>query len=78
MSPDHKKICLYEYYNIDLVDPEQLEDYLNNPNSFNMHTFSFDCVYDQDDTQEEVYDNTAKDAVMSTLEGFNATIMAYG
>lgn len=43
-----------------------------------MHTFSFDFVYDQDNTQEEVYENTARSAVMSTLEGFNATIMAYG
>lgn len=43
-----------------------------------MHTFSFDHVYDQENTQEEVYENTARQAVMSTLEGFNATIMAYG
>ncbi|CAD8134780.1 unnamed protein product [Paramecium octaurelia] len=78
VSPDHKKICLYEYYNIDLVDPEHLEEYLNNPNSYTMHTFSFDYVYDQDNTQEEVYDNTARHAVLSALQGFNATIMAYG
>ncbi|CAD8077157.1 unnamed protein product [Paramecium sonneborni] len=78
VSPDHKKICLYEYYNIDLVEPEHLEDYLNNPNSYTMHTFSFDYVYDQDNTQEEVYENTARNAVQSALQGFNATIMAYG
>ncbi|KAM3140197.1 hypothetical protein pb186bvf_007750 [Paramecium bursaria] len=78
VSPDHKKICLYEYYNIDLVDPDQLEDYLNNPNSFTMHSFSFDYVYDQDNSQEEVYENTAKHSVQSALQGFNATIMAYG
>jgi kinesin family protein 3/17 len=46
VSPDNKMICLYEYYNIDLVDPEQLEEYLNNPNSYTMHTFSFDHIYD--------------------------------
>lgn len=67
VSPDHKKICLYEYYNIDLVEPEHLEEYLNNPNSYTMHTFSFDYVYDQDNTQEEVYENTARHAVLSAL-----------
>ncbi|KAL4507004.1 hypothetical protein ABPG72_001425 [Tetrahymena utriculariae] len=78
VSPDGKKICIYEYYNIELVEPEQLQDYLNNPNNYTMHQFSFDNVYDQDSTQEEVYENTAKQSVMNVLQGFNATIMAYG
>ena len=29
-------------------------------------------------TQEAVYHHSAKSAVMSTLEGYNATIVAYG
>jgi kinesin family protein 3/17 len=29
-------------------------------------------------TQENVYENTAKQAVWSVLEGYNATILAYG
>ncbi|EAS01503.2 kinesin motor catalytic domain protein (macronuclear) [Tetrahymena thermophila SB210] len=78
VSPDGKKICIYEYYNIELVEPEQLQDYLNNANNYTMHQFSFDNVYDQDSTQEEVYENTAKQSVMNVLQGFNATIMAYG
>ena len=57
---------------------ENLLEYIQNPNNFALHQFSFDHVYDQDSSQEEVYNNTARQAVLSVLEGFNATIMAYG
>ena len=39
------------------------------------HKFTFDYVYDQDAQQSDVYSNTARDAVMSTLQGYNATIL---
>ncbi|CAK66227.1 unnamed protein product (macronuclear) [Paramecium tetraurelia] len=42
-----------------------------------MYIFSFDYAYDQDNTQEEVQYNTASYAVLSALQNFNATIMAY-
>jgi hypothetical protein len=42
------------------------------------HVFTFDHVYDQDSTQKQVYDNTARAVVDSSLEGYNATIFAYG
>ena len=35
-------------------------------------------IYDMNSTQSAVYENTAKPAVFSTLEGYNATILAYG
>ena len=43
----------------------------------NYHNFSFDHVYGPDSTQEYIYDNTAKAAVLSVLQGYNATILAY-
>jgi hypothetical protein len=45
---------------------------------YSAHTFTFDHVYDQRAKQAEVYDKTARDAVHSTLAGYNATIIAYG
>lgn len=78
VCPDKKKLTIYEYYNIDLVEPDDLQDYMENQNNYTLHQFSFDYVYDQESTQEEVYETTAKPAVHNTLEGFNATIMAYG
>ncbi|RHY02809.1 hypothetical protein DYB36_005218 [Aphanomyces astaci] len=46
--------------------------------SYSNHSFSFDHVYDQHSTQRAVYENTAKAVVESSLEGYNATIFAYG
>ena len=45
---------------------------------FNTHQHTFDHVYDQDASQKEVYERSAKDAVLSTLKGYNAAILAYG
>jgi kinesin family protein 3/17 len=42
------------------------------------HNFTFDYVYDPSATQNFLYDNTAKPAVISVLEGYNATMLAYG
>jgi hypothetical protein len=49
-----------------------------NPHIITFHTFAFDYVYGPDSTQQSVYDTTAKHAVSSVLEGYNATILAYG
>jgi Cdc6-like AAA superfamily ATPase len=35
-------------------------------------------VYDQNCTQKKVYDTTARTVVDSALQGYNATIFAYG
>ncbi|EGZ30468.1 hypothetical protein PHYSODRAFT_472620 [Phytophthora sojae] len=48
------------------------------PGAYGSHVFSFDHVYDQQCTQSTVYENTAKAVVESSLEGYNATIFAYG
>lgn len=48
------------------------------PGAYGSHVFSFDHVYDQQCTQRAVYENTAKAVVESSLEGYNATIFAYG
>lgn len=42
------------------------------------HTFTFDHVYGQHCCQSDVYENTAKGVVESSLEGYNATMFAYG
>lgn len=49
-----------------------------NPHVCQYHSFKFDYVYDEASTQAFVYENTARPAVLSTLEGYNATVLAYG
>lgn len=40
--------------------------------------YAFDCVFDTNATQEEVYQKTARPQIESVLSGFNATVFAYG
>lgn len=40
--------------------------------------FHFDRVFDQETTQQEVYDDVGRPAVDDVLDGFHATILAYG
>lgn len=41
-------------------------------------TFSFDRIFDQNTTQGEVYEATTRGLLDSVLEGYNATVFAYG
>ncbi|EKX47236.1 hypothetical protein GUITHDRAFT_69951 [Guillardia theta CCMP2712] len=41
-------------------------------------TYQFDRIFTQDATQEEVFHVVMKDSVDSVLNGFNATVLAYG
>jgi DNA replication protein DnaC len=46
--------------------------------NFSSYTFTFDHVYSEHSNQSDVYNNTARDAVLSSLSGYNASIIAYG
>lgn len=49
---------------------------VNNQKEF--HGFKFSGIFDQDSSQEEVFDRVAKPLTGSFLEGYNGTIFAYG
>ena len=40
--------------------------------------FAFDRVFDQYATQDEVYEHTAKHLLDDVMDGYNATVFAYG
>ncbi len=40
--------------------------------------FGFDCILGPEATQEIVYEKTAKDVIPTLLDGFNASVFAYG
>lgn len=42
------------------------------------HRFTFDRLFDEGASQEEVYNNTTKPLLDSVLDGYNATVFAYG
>jgi hypothetical protein len=49
-----------------------------NPGPYTTHRYMFDHVYDQSASQKRVYETTARTVVDSALQGYNATIFAYG
>lgn len=63
--------------NIDAVVDDH-GNLLANPGPYSIHSFYFDHVYDERSSQKKVFDNTARDVVDSALQGYNATIFAYG
>ncbi|KDD74016.1 kinesin, partial [Helicosporidium sp. ATCC 50920] len=46
--------------------------------AYGAYTFNFDRVYGPEATQAQVYDESARSAVLSVLSGYNASIIAYG
>ena len=40
--------------------------------------FSFDYIFDDDASQKVVYDSCVKPLLLNFVDGFNATILAYG
>ena len=73
-----KDVILHEYLGMAVDEQQQMLDMQKNPHMSNHHRFTFDAVYDIGCTQDTVYQTTAKPAVLSVLEGYNATIFAYG
>ncbi len=78
MTNDNKSCNLVEYLGAELSERERQREWVENPNLFQLHRFTFDYVFDMDSNQQEVYEQTAKPAVISILEGYNSTIFAYG
>lgn len=46
------KLQLFEFYNVENLIPHQFEKYMENPNNFSKHNFTFDQVYDDESNQE--------------------------
>ena len=79
VSVAQNKTCsIMEYLGAEVNEQERQKDIDNNPHLVVWQNFTFDHVYDEMSTQEYVYENTAKHSVLSVLEGYNATILAYG
>jgi hypothetical protein len=78
VTNDQKSCNLVEYMGAELYERERQREWVENPNLFQLHRFTFDTVFDMDANQQEVYESTAKPAVISILEGYNSTIFAYG
>jgi hypothetical protein len=71
-------MALVEYLGAETSERGRQQDIARNPQMLSHHTFSFDRVYGPESTQTEVYETSARPQVHSVLQGYNATILAYG
>ena len=78
ISKENHTVSLVEYLGGELDEAKRQLEWVSSPNLFQLHRFTFDEVFDLDTSQEEVFQTSAKPAVISVLEGYNSTIFAYG
>lgn len=78
MSPKEKAMG---YLQVVEMWPDQGTVLIRNPKENHkdpVKTFTFDAVYDWSSTQQDLFDETVRPLIESVLNGFNATIFAYG
>jgi kinesin family protein 3/17 len=73
---------VYVYFYVSVVDvyPQQSLISVRNPkmSSEPPKDYTFDAVFGPDSQQKDIYDMCIADAVDSVLNGYNATVFAYG
>ena len=77
VAVDEREQCITVSENLDAVLDEEGQ-VVANPGPYSTHSFVFDFVYDESCVQQKVYETTARTVVDSALQGYNATIFAYG
>ena len=63
VSPDRRSVAIMEYLGQEIDERERAKDIEQNQHLCIWQSYSFDYVYDQESTQENVYLTTAKPAV---------------
>jgi len=84
MSDNVKVVCRFRFekpFDCDgKADPFEEYDILPEENTIKIKgkTFVFDCVLSPDTTQEAAYEKIGRETISECMNGFNATIFAYG
>ncbi|VTZ66788.1 kinesin-8, putative [Plasmodium chabaudi chabaudi] len=61
-----------------LLDPCDNSDNVLRQNRTKEKRYCFDYVFDENSTQEDVYNNSVKPLVDAVIKGYNSTVFAYG
>ena len=77
VAVDEREQCITVSENLEAVMDDE-GNVIANGGTYSTHSFMFDYVYDQNSSQKKVFENTARNVVDSALQGYNATIFAYG
>ena len=71
-------VSAFEYFNLEAVKPEELEEYVNESSNYNMYQFAFDRVFSSQTGQQDVYQTMGLPVVQNVMKGYNGSIIAYG
>jgi kinesin family protein 18/19 len=63
---------------VTVIDPIEYDGVLNNKTRTKEQNYAFDIAFTKNSTQEEVYISTTKFLIKDVIEGYNATVFAYG
>jgi kinesin family protein 3/17 len=69
VSKTSPTISLVEYIGCEFLESEKQKEWIEKPQYFQYHKFTFDFIYDMDTSQENVYLTCVYPAVNSILEG---------
>ena len=73
---DHRCVSVLQGKVVNVTDPWY--DEVLNPNRQKEKRYAFDIVFDDDVGQLEVFEKTSKGLVSGVLDGYNASVFAYG
>jgi kinesin family protein 18/19 len=63
---------------VTVIDPIEYDGIMNNKTRTKEQNYAFDIAFTKNSTQEEVYLSTTKFLINDVIEGYNATVFAYG
>jgi kinesin family protein 18/19 len=63
---------------VTVIDPVELDNQGTNKQRIKEQNFQFDIAFDKNSSQEDVYENTTKFLIKDVIDGYNATVFAYG
>lgn len=73
----HKHLCIDDGGIVRIcVGDKQIEKFSGNP--YVEHSFKFNQVFDENATQQQIFDGVIVEMIDKFLEGYNGTLFAYG
>lgn len=78
MNPPKGLVSTFEYFNIESIEINQLEQFINDSANYNLSQFLFDKVFPSSTQQKIIYNDVALPVIQHVFKGMNGSILAYG
>lgn len=75
---NNTNLHVYEFVAPHFKSKAEVDEMLSNPKFYQIHQFQFDRIFDENSSQNDVFEYCAQAYIDSFLSGFNCSIFAYG